>query len=154
MNVSDFINVGLFTVLLLSKTTRYASAVILAGYALYFSVIEPLPGQYYYHMTALLNLIIGCILFPRYKLVALLSFALIVVNNIGFLIYDAGYEPTLYNNLSLVIITIQILLLYIRAITDGIHIRGTRGRALVFIANCDSVQSNFEMLPAKEKDQK
>lgn len=154
MNISDYINVGLFSVLLGFKTARYAAASILIGYALYHAAVVPLPGEYYYHVTALLNLIIGCVLFPKYKLVAILSFSLIIVCNLGYMLYESGFEPTLYNDLSLVIIITQIILLYIRALTDGYIIRGTRGRALVWLANCDRFQQSFTSLPKKAKDKR
>lgn len=154
MNISDWINIGLFVVLLKFKTLRYAAVTIITGYLLYFTAVEPLSGEYYYHGTALLNLIIGIVLFPRYKLVALLSFSLILVNNIGFVLYETGYEPALYNDLSLCIILTQILLLYIRALTDGHIIRGTGGRALVWLTNFDRVQSCFETLPNEGKSKK
>ncbi len=152
MNISDYINIGLFAVLLKFKTVRYAAATIIIGYAIYFTCITPLSDDYYYHGTALLNLIIGCILFPRYKLVALLSFSLIVINNVGLVLYDTGQDPTLYNNLSMLVIQMQILLLYIRALTDGhTNIRGIRGRALVWLASLDSFQPSSEILPGEKR---
>ncbi len=151
MNSIDWIVIGFFSALLLFKTAKYAAVRILGGYALYFAVIVPLPGEYYYHVTALLNLIIGCILFSRYKSVAILSFSLILVNSIGLLLFGFGYAPTLYNSLSLIIILLQILLLYIRALNDGNHIRGNWGRALVLAANCDSMQSSYKTLPPKKE---
>ena len=154
MNISDYIHLSLFTGLLKFRTVRYAAMTILAGYAVYFTSVIPLADEYYYHATGLLNLVIGLFLFPRFKLVALLSFLLIVVNNVGLMMYELGYEPALYNNLSQIIIIIQLLLLYIRALLDGQILRGTRGRALVWLVNADCIQSSATLLQKKKEGTK
>jgi len=151
VNNGHYILIGLFIALLFFKPSRSAAKVILVGYLIYLIFILPIDGPYYYKLAALLNMIIGFILYKEYRIVALLSFSLILVNSVGLVLYNNYYEPTIYDNLSLLIIALQILILIARVTLNGIHARGVRGRALVFLINFDSIKSSVTMQGRQKK---
>lgn len=154
MNLSNFIFAGLFSVLLSFKQTRLASAVILLGYLIYYFSIVDLPGEYYYHSSALLNTVIGVILIKKYPAVAILSFSLILINLIGFVLYDNFYDPSVYNKLSSFAIFLQIIMLTIRMLLNGVNFRGAWGRAMVYIVGGDSYKSYSSVQKRQVKGEK
>ena len=154
MHTSDYIILGCFLALIIPKRTRFAATTILVGYAVYITAIMVLPDAYYYHGAALLNLMLGYILLARYKLVALCSFSLILVNFIGFIRYENYQEPALYNATSSIVIALQVALLCIRILSDGYRFGEAWRCAMVFLIDNNRSQQNFRVLHPKKKDKK
>lgn len=124
------------------------------SYAIYILFITGLDGfaglngvgdDYFYHLTALMNACIAYIVYGRYRVFAWLSFASILACVFGLIMYKAYDSPTAYNTIAVIITILQVLLLGARVLTDAISIKGTRGRALVFILNFDSFKKNPEL---------
>jgi len=116
-----------------------------------FAGLNGLSGDYFFHMTALLNTCVAYVVYGKYRAFALLSFAFIPLCIIGFKLYDNYYSSVLYDTLAIIITMLQVLLLGARVTTDAITIKGTRGRALVRILNFDSHQENPEISLYKEE---
>ncbi len=111
----------------------------------YVLFIVNLNGDYYYHVTALMNVIIMYVLYGRYRVFSLLSFGCIFVSIIGYKMYHNYHSPVLYDTLMVIITSLQVLILGARVIPNAITIKGVHGRALVRIINFDSFKQNPEL---------
>ena len=135
----------IFLVMSFSYNHKLAGRLLLVCQLVYIFFIVDLSGDYYYHVTALMNTIIAYILYGRYRVFSLLSFAFIPVCILGHQMYDNYYSPVLYDTLSIIITILQVLLLVARVMTDAITIKGVRGRALVRLINFDSFKQDPEL---------
>jgi hypothetical protein len=86
------------------------------SYFVYDNLILPLDGFNYYHFCALLNLGIGLLIINKHFIVGLFSFSLIPVNLVGYFLFMKYYDPVIYDNIALSIISMQILILTIRSL--------------------------------------
>ena len=166
MNISNVVFMGLFVVLSFFKSSGYISRVIALGYVIYYFFIADLPGEYYYHYSALLNLAIGVILIKKYisgiqenkqdphtrfLLISLLSFSLTIANTAGFIMYEHYQSHDSYSSISLLIILAQIIILILGNLLNGIDVKGgnimayCNGRLAVLLATI----SNSKVLHIK-----
>ena len=153
MNSWHYLFIVLFSLLAISKDTRKACLVFLVSYFLYKYLILPVSGFYYYHLCALLNLIVGLVIIKRNFVVGCLSFSLIPANLLGFFLFMKYYEPTIYDNIALTIILLQLLTLSMRSLhgiftrSDGNGKLANTFRLLVVrIVMADSVAKNKKTL--------
>ena len=105
--------------LCLNKASFYGAFVILTAFCIYSPLIIPMPAMYYYSCAGLLNLIVGLILQKDYTTTATCSYSLVVVNLIGYFIYEKGYDPVLYDNISAIILIIQLSSLLPKGLLNG-----------------------------------
>ena len=98
----------------------------------------------YYLYSAALNTVLGVILYSKYRVVAILSFSLILANYIGYLLSFYRYEPTVYDNICLTIIALQIIMLIFRGLLDGINI-AYKFRPMVFLVHFDSNKNHAKI---------
>ena len=153
MNILHYLFIALFVLLAINEDTRRACAVFLVSYFVYDSFILPTDGFSYYHLCALLNLIIGLLIINKHFIVGCLSFLLIPANYIGYFLFVKYYEPTIYDNISLSIISMQILMLTVRSL-HGIFTKSDRSGVLsnifrllvVRLVSVDSVSKNKKSL--------
>jgi hypothetical protein len=117
-----------------------------------FQLINPVEHRYYYHFCALLNLVIGSLIINRHFVVGCLSFSLIPVNWFGFFLFTKYYEPTIYDNISLSIILLQLLTLTIRSL-HGIFTDPSRNGKLANICRLLVVRIVMADSMAKNKNQ-
>lgn len=144
MSITDGLIIGAFFALLIPEQSRIAANVILLFNFVYFLFVIDLDWNYYYIASATLNTAIGVILFSRYRVVSILSFLLIPTNFIGYTMYKYYYEPTIYDNICLTIIILQILMLTIRGLLNGIDKR-LNNDSLVFLVNFDSNKNHAKI---------
>jgi hypothetical protein len=130
--------------LLIPPQTRMAAFVMLAFNFIYFQFVLNLDWTEYYHYSATLCATIGVILYRKYKLVALLSFLLIPVNIIGYLLCKNYFDPYIYDNMCLTITLLQVVVLLSRGLTNGIS-WGNKRNPLVFLADFDSRKNHAKM---------
>ena len=116
MNPLHYAFIACFALLAINKGTRKACMVYLVSYFIYSNLIFPMTGFYYYHFCALLSLVTGLIIINKHFIVGCLSLFLIPTNLIGYFLFYKYYEPTIYDNIALTIILMQLLTLTIRAI--------------------------------------
>jgi len=150
MNIIQCVFIVAFVVLLIPERSRLAAIVILVFNLIYFQFILPLDWEVYYHFSATLNTLLGVILYYRYKSVAILSFLLIPINVIGYLLCKNYYDPFIYDNMCFVVIALQIILLTVRGLTDGTSWGGKRN-SLVFLANFDSYKNHAKIQKTHQK---
>lgn len=150
MTFWQFYFIGAFIALLLPKQSRFAAFVILVFNAIYFNYIISLDWTKYYLYSATLNTILGVILFKRYKLVATLSFLLIPINFIGYMLCLNYYDPYIYDNMCLIIILLQIIILTSRDLLDGVD-RRYNNNPLVFLIDFDSGQNRVKIQKTHQK---
>lgn len=136
--------IGAFIALLIPRQSRLAAFIILSFSVIHFNFIVPLDWTEYYLYSATLNTVLGVILFRWYKLVATLSFLLIPVNILGYLLCKNYYEPTIYDNMCLIIILLQIIMLTIRGLLNGID-RRYNYSPMVFLVNFDSNKNHAKI---------
>ena len=144
MSITEVLIIGAFLALLIPEQSRVAANVMLIFNLVYFLFVIDLDWNYYYITSATLNTVIGFILFSRYRIVAILSFLLIPVNFIGYTMYKYYYEPTIYDNICLTIIILQIVMLTVRGLLNGIDKRFNNG-PLVFLVNFDSRKNHAKI---------
>jgi hypothetical protein len=144
MNTIDLFIIGAFIALLIPSQSRLAAKFILISYAIYFNFIIDLAWDDYYLYSATLNTILGVTLYRQYRVVAILSFSLIIANYIGYLLCLNRYEPTIYDNICLIIILLQIIMLTIRGLLNGIN-RQCDYSPLVFLVNFDSNKNHAKI---------
>lgn len=144
MNSIDVFIIGAFIALLIPAQSRLAALVILAFNIIYFNFIIDLAWDDYYLYSATLNTILGVTLYKKYRVVAILSFSLIIVNYIGYLLSYNYYEPTIYDIMCLIIILLQIIMLTIRGLLNGID-RRYNYSPMVFLVNFDSNKNHAKI---------
>ncbi len=127
-----YLFIALFILLAINRDTRKACVVFLVSYFLYENYIIPLDSFSYYHFCALLNLFIGLLVIKDNFIVGCLSFSLIPVNLFGYFLFIKYYDPTFYDNISLIIISLQILTLTIRSL-HGIFTRSNGDGRLSYL---------------------
>ena len=150
VNTYQLVFIGAFIALLLPKETRFAAVAILAFNAVYFSFIIDKEWTSYYHWSATINTLLGIILYFKYRAVAILSFLLIPINIIGYLLCKNYYDPFIYDNMCFIVILLQILLLTVRGLTDGTS-WGDKRNPLVFLANFDSYKNHAKIQKTHQK---
>jgi hypothetical protein len=106
--------------MLFVRKTRKECFILLCGYFLYTYFIKDLSANFYYSITALLNLLIGLAVFRLNLLVSACSYSLVLVNVYGYWLWYSYQEPTLYDNISLTILTTQLALIVQKGLLDGI----------------------------------
>lgn len=148
MYIYQYIFITVFICLTFNKSTRFAALVFLYAYIFYYFFILDLNGNYYYHACAAIELIKGYMLNKRYFAVSILAYCLILINFIGFVMFDLYIDPFVYDIICATVLTLQILVLLTRALTNGVY-RGIVPQLMVRIVNFDCSQSRVRMLNGK-----
>jgi len=156
MELLDFIFIALFAGLFFSKHTKLASSVFILCTALFLVMDYLLPDAYSYAASGTVNLIIFLTLVAyksrTYFLVAILSACLILVNLQGYWDYENYLKPDKYNNAYFILLTAQLVLLYMRALVNGLIDRFNFKRDLVqFIIN-SNLEAFDSYLYSKDKE--
>jgi len=115
--------------LCMNKVSFWGAFILLISYCFYYLLVVPLPDDYYYSCSALTVFLVGLVLQKYYVVAAICSYVLVPVNAVGFLLYDNNYEPTLYDNVCLVILIIQLISLLPKGLLNGL------GRNKYFMVN-------------------
>jgi len=105
--------------LLINKASRSGAIILIIGKGIYYLAIVGISPLLYYSLAASLNLIMGLFLHDEYKMPALCAYLLVPVNVLGFYLWYDYYPPDLYNVISVIILSIQLLLLSTRILTHG-----------------------------------
>lgn len=140
MNASNYIPLIIFVALCVPNRTRYTSLVLLSAYIIYTVILPYTNGFTRYAFIATLDLIAGVIILRnakslRLKAVGIFSLSFVLINAIGWLMYENYYPPTIYNNLCLYGIMLQTITLIMASINiDGIRIHFIRAlnRSVIF----------------------
>lgn len=80
----------------------------------------------YYDVMILLCLISGAVLYPRFKIAAICSYILVLVNALGLFLWYKYYPHDLYNVISAIIFIIQFLSTLPKALFNGMDSRSNR----------------------------
>ena len=136
---------ALFFVLCFSYDHKHIGRVCFLAYSIYVLFIVDLSGEYFYHITALMNTVVAYAVYGRYRLFSILSFLFIPVCFVGYVMYSNYHAPVLYDTLAVIITILQVLLLGARVMKNAVTVKGIRGRALVRIVNFDSFKQNHEL---------
>ena len=148
MYIYQYVFVVVFICLVFNKSTRFASLVFLCSYVFYYSLILDLSGNSYYHACAAMELVKGYVLNGRYLAISLLSYSLILINFIGFIMFEFYIEPLVYDIVCAIVLTLQILILSTRLLSNGIY-RNAIPQLMVRIVNFDCSQSRVRMFKNK-----
>lgn len=101
-------------ILCFPERTRFTALVLFFAYLAYSTFMVNLIGLMYYGGTATLNFIVACVLSQferRSALVMWLAVSHILINFIGWVMYENYYPAHYYNVASLTVSTIQVLAL-------------------------------------------
>jgi len=156
MTSQELIYIGLFSVLLLNKHTRKASCVFILAYALQLTLTYLLPASMYFSISGTAHLLIFLSLVNlksrTYFLVSLLSVCLIFVNIQGYINYEQYLPPDEYNNAYFILLTAQLILLYLRAGINGLIDRFNFKRNLVQLIIDSNLEAFDSYLYSKNKE--
>lgn len=130
----QYLIIGSLVALSFHQKTSKIAIILLLSLIPYHLFISPLQGEYYYHASAVRELIIFLLLFKLSRSVAIMSLLLIFVNFIGLILYENYHDPDFYNNLCMILILIQVLLLFKRMLPNGFFITTAR-HVMVFFFN-------------------
>ncbi len=111
--------IGMLFLLAFNKETRFASFVFLASFFVYWLFVLDLSGEYYYSAAALVELARGYALNKRYRVVAYLAYSLILINFFGWVLYESGEDPIVYDIICAIVLITQIMLLTLRGLLNG-----------------------------------
>jgi hypothetical protein len=89
------------------------------GVVLHFT-ISPEDYNAYHIAMMTLALVVGVFIYDEFKFAAFLSYTLIPVNIIGYLLWYKGYSYDLYQVISATILIIQFISILPKALIDGI----------------------------------
>jgi len=144
MDLLDLVIIALFSALFFSEHTKLASKVFVLCIVLFLFADYILPDSYSYAVSGTVNLIIFITLVnsksKTYFLVSILSVCLIFVNIQGYIDYERYLLPDNYDHAYLILLTVQLILLYARAVIYGIIDRLNLERDLVQLV----IDSGFE----------
>lgn len=126
-----------------NKQTSKAAEALLLGWAFYIAVTLHLPTEYYYAITALVELIIAYKLNLKYRLVSYMNYSLILVNLYGILLFKHGIQPESYDEIYEIVSIAQLLLLVLR-LSHG-RIRLPLQCVMDYLVNFDSRKAHGTM---------
>lgn len=149
----DFLVVVVFLVISKLRACRDAALAFVLFQLIYMLAVVPLSFEYYYHGAALINLLLGLTTYKHFRLFGSLSFALVPVAYLGYVLCMMRYTPAIYDTMAISITILQAISLCLRALIQDGHIRGTRGRALVRLLHFDSIKQNNVVQTEKEAGQ-
>ena len=152
MYTYQYIFILIFFLLLFVKCSRFAALIFISSYFIYVPFILDLSGERYYDACALMELIKGYLLNISNKLVSYLCYVLIVINFLGFAMYENYMDPLPYDIICSIILAVQIILLIIRPLTNGSY-RTLIPHWMVRVVNFDCGWSRVRMYkrPTKSK---
>ena len=110
---------SIITILVFIKASKSDAFILFSGYLFYIWFIVDVNGVYYYSCSAILNLIIGLNLHFINKRAAICSYLLVIVYLLGVLLWYGYYEPTLYDNISILILVIQLITITPKGLLNG-----------------------------------
>jgi len=104
-----------------NKASFWGAFTLYSAYSVYSVFIIPLPDIYYYSCTATITFIVGLILQRHYFVAAICSYSLVLVNVLGYWLYENMYDPLLYDNIYAIILIIQAASLLPRGLLNGLR---------------------------------
>lgn len=104
-----------------NKASFWGAFTLYSSYSVYSVFIIPLQDIYYYSCAATLTFIVGLILQRYYFVAAICSYSLVLVNIVGYWLYENYYEPALYDNISAIILLIQLSSLLPKGLLNGLR---------------------------------
>lgn len=103
---------------------RYPAYIFVCSWITYYifliNIIESPYEEYYFAGCALIEFFIGWALNPRFKLVSMFSYSLILVNFLGYALHYNDLDQFYYIVLYAIIETLRILVLIARGLLDGV----------------------------------
>jgi hypothetical protein len=144
MTIYDIAMIVVCLLLLINKASREGALILIIGKAVYYLFIIDVSPLLYYSLAATLNLVMGVFLHYEYKISALCAYLLVPVNVLGFYLWYDYYPPDLYNVISVIILTIQLIWVATRILTHG-RSRYSDKHSLAFPAGFDSRQESGTM---------
>ena len=163
MNSVNYIFIGIFAVFLLDKSTRGTAQILLATYFYYYLVVVSFSDQFiFYVLVATGEFLAGSAILMLYGRmntvngVGYLYYIAILVNFVGWVMYDNDYLATTYNTLGLLVMIAQILAMIWRLLVDaGLYKSITNHRLFrVFNIVCNKSRNKLQNKPNKTKGSK
>ena len=103
------------------KASFWGAFTLYISYCVYWAFVIPVSDNYYYPCAALLTLIVGLILQQGYKVAAICSYCLVLVNTAGYIIFELGYKHDIYDNICSIILLIQLSSLLPKGLLNGLR---------------------------------
>ncbi len=130
-------------IIALTSEHKKCSLVILFTHLIYFIFIIDLNASLYYSLTALINLIAGLLIHKKNRSAAICSYSLTLCCPLGYLLWFWYFPPSIYDNISLSILALQIITILPWGLKNGL--RNTIQHSLAKSAFFDSCQTRVTM---------
>lgn len=121
MNTTQWVVFSIILLVFFVKANKTDAFILLCTYLYYIEFIIPLSDIYYYSGSALLNLGAGLSLHFINKNAAICSYLLVPLNVIGYLLWYKYYPPTIYDNIALLILVLQLVTLLPKGALNGLR---------------------------------
>ena len=134
----DFAIVIVFLLISRYRVARIAAFIFVTFQLIYMFTVVPLAAldwELYFKINAVVNLLVGLLVYNHDKDFAKLSFLMIPVSCMGYILCYYNCSPVVYDTLSYTIIILQALVLVVRILTSDGYVRGRRKRSLVRLAD-------------------
>jgi len=121
MNTEQWFLFSVITLLLFNGASRSGAFILFVAYCFYEKNIVDLSATYYYSGSSLLNLIVGLTLFHERKAAAICSYFLVILNVFGYLLWYGYYPPAIYDNIALIILSMQLVFILPKGMVNGLR---------------------------------
>jgi len=123
MVITQWIIFSIMCLLLFSrdKDSQFSAVVLIVAYLFYQAFIVSASDIDYYSYTPFLNLIVGIILQKRNPYAAICSYSLVLWSVGGFFLWYNYYEPDMYDNISLLILILQVITILPTRLLNGLR---------------------------------
>ena len=145
------ISFALIMLLMIAKQ-KHEFLALLSYYAIGVLIYELLPVDtynYYYMCMAACALITGIFIYDEFKVAAMCSYSLVLVNTFGYLLWYKFYPHDLYNVFSAIMLIIQFLSILPKVKLNGVAKLNSR-RIMAVTTDSDGDWSNDKMHKAQK----
>lgn len=146
-----YLFITVYFILLLKSKSRQGALIMLLSFFIYEWLVLGISWEYYYALAATLNMALLMVLSRRYIYAAVCSGLLIVINFYGFAVCYSRGSLDFYNNISVVVLFIQLLLIASKGLLNGISVRGSIESFLVRVHNITGFKKNHVLSKSKEE---
>ncbi len=154
MVITQWIIFSIMCLLLFSrdKDSQFSAVVLIVAYLFYQAFIVSASDINYYLYTAFLNLSVGVILQKRNPYAAICSYSLTLCSVGGFFLWYNYYDPDVYDNISLLILILQMITILPTRLLNGLRssIQHIMAKSPIF----NRIQARVTMYKSHQKETK
>lgn len=101
------------------KESSLLAFVLIIHSLFYYSFVVNATDIHYYSYSAIINLMLGMYLQTKNKNAAICSYLLVPIDGFGFLLWYGDYYPDIYDNIAILIHSIQLITITPKRLRNG-----------------------------------